>query len=174
MSKKVIDRLRELGAEIVFTAGHFETVSYQGYESDLLVSIHSDSREKGSSVGPKIIAHPNDKEDNKLALNILENYVQSDGVTNLKKLDFAKKDGTWYKFNKQFLSDEKPDSMQANAIFGSKQVLRKSDKESLDEPAVLVEFCDINNEKDLRNIVLGKYGDEIADAIVKGIVSYWS
>ena len=64
--------------------------------------------------------------------------------------------------------------MQANAIFGSKQVLRKSDKESLDEPAVLVEFCDINNEKDLRNIVLGKYGDEIADAIVKGIVSYWS
>ena len=65
--------------------GIFETVSYQGYESDLLVSIHSDSREKGSSVGPKIIAHPNDKEDNKLALNILENYVQSDGVTNLKK-----------------------------------------------------------------------------------------
>lgn len=173
MSQRVIEKLQALGAEVVLTAGHFEVVSYKDYGTDLLVSLHSDSRDKTSSKGTKIYAHPKDAKDEKLALNILENYIESDGVTNLRNLNFKKKDGTWYRFDKQFSPEETPDSMQANMLYGSKQVLRKNDRAALDEPAVLVEFCNINDEKDLRNIVLGKYGEEIADAIVKGIIGYW-
>lgn len=172
ISQKVIEQLQSQGAEVVLVAGHWETVAYKDYGADMFVSIHGDERDKGASVGPKIYAFKGDKDDEKLASKVLDNFVNSDFVVEAKDLNFKPKDGKSYSLLTQ-LDDQPIDSMRASMIYDTHYVLQGERKKASKEPAILMEVCDMNNLKDLRNIVLGKYGDDVVKSIVKGIVDYW-
>ncbi len=168
IAQKVIERLQEQGAEVVLTAGHYSTVSYKDFGSDLTISLHADSHQ-GTS-GPRLFAHKKDDDDKKLAKDILETFINSVNVSNLQ--DLKRKEIT-YNMDIQ-ANDDEVQSIQAKIVDNrSLQILRKNDKQAADEPAVLIEYCNIKNNDEVRNIVFGNLGNDIVNSIVEGIIKYY-
>ncbi len=168
IAQKVIEKLQEQGAEVVLTAGHYSTVSYKDFGSDLTISLHADSHQ-GTS-GPKFFAHKKDIEDKKLAQDILETFIKGANVSNLQ--DLKRKEIT-YNMDIQ-ANDDEVQNIQAKIVDSrSLQILRKNDKQAADEPAVLIEYCNIKNNDEVRNIVFGNLGNDIVNSIVEGIIKYY-
>lgn len=172
VSQRVIEQLQAQGAEVVLVAGHWETVAYKNYKADMFLSIHGDERQEDASVGPKIFAFKGDKKDKELGSKILDNYINSDFVLGAEDKKFAPKDGVSYSIDAE-IDGEPVDSMRASMFYGTHYVLQGKRGKASKEPSVLVEVCDMNNLKDLRNVVLGKYGDELVESIVDGVIEYW-
>ncbi len=168
MAKQLIENLRSLGAEVVLTAGQINTVSYNDFGGDMKISLHADAHD-GTS-GPRLYAFDKDKEDKKLAKKILYEFVNSENAINVK--DLRRKEIT---FNLDMkTNDENIDSMQAKIVDNSHwQILKKDKKNAADEPAILVEYCNITKNKEVEDIVMGNLGKDIINSIVNGVVKYY-
>ena len=168
MAKQLIEALQAQGAEVILTAGEVNTVSFNDFGGELKISLHADSHD-GTS-GPRLYAFDKDKADKILADKILSNFINNEHVSNLK--DLKRKEIT-YHLDMQ-TNDEDVDSMQAKIVDTSHlQILKKDRKRAADEPAVLVEYCNITKNNEVNNIVFGNTGKEIINSIVAGVIDYY-
>ena len=169
MAKLLIEKLQEQGAEVILTAGEVNTVSYNDFGGEMKISLHADSHE--GTPGPRLYAFNKDKDDKALAQNILNSFINSTNAQNVK--DLKRKEITYHLDLKT--NDEDIDSIQAKIVDNSKlQILKKDRKNAADEPAILVEYCNIKNNKEVKNIVFGSLGEDIINSIVDGIIDYYN
>ena len=168
MAKQLTERLRAEGAEVILTAGEVNTVSFNDFGGELKISLHADSHD--GTPGPRLYTFDKDQEDKILAKKILDSFINNEHVSNLK--DLKRKEITYHLDMKT--NDEDIDSMQAKIVDNSHlQILKKNDKKAADEPAVLVEYCNIMKNNEVNNIVFGNMGEEVVNSIVSGIMAYY-
>ena len=169
MAKQLIDKLRAQGAEVILTAGEVNTVSFNDFGGEMKISLHADSHE-GTS-GPRLYAFNKDNDDKTLAQKILNRFINTDNAQNVK--DLKRKEITYHLDLKT--NDEDVDSIQAKIVDNSRlQILKKDKKHAADEPAILVEYCNIKNSNEVRNIVFGNLGNDIINSIVDGVIDYYN
>ena len=165
VSKIVIERLAEQGAEIVFTSGHINVLAHKNYNEDLRISLHTDSH--NGTAGPRIYAYRGDNKDFALGHKMLEEFVNSEDATNVVDLKRAEKT-----FNLTMSSIGHEDTIQAKVAGAGWRILERTKKNSLSQPAILYEVCNIKDDNEVKNFILGKYGEEVINSIVNGIIKY--
>ena len=168
MAKQLVEQLRAQGATVILTAGHVKSVSYKDYNADMTISLHADSH-SGTS-GPRIYTNKGDAKDKKLALNVLNNFVHNKNVSESQDLHRAETT-----FNLKYKSNSKNTrNIQAKIVdSNSFQILRKNSNTSSDEPSILLEYCNIKNPDEVKDIVFGNMGKDITNSLVNGIIKYW-
>ena len=167
MADKVIKELLNQGAEVVLTSGHVNNVSYLNLKADMTISLHADSH-NGTS-GPRLYSHKQDENDKILADKILNKFLSSKHVakvTNLKRAD------KMHTFEMQTNATRKK-SMQIVSNDSNLQILKRDKKNPSKEPSILIEYCNMQQQDEIIDIVTGNLGKDIVKSIVDGIIDYW-
>ena len=169
MAKQLIDELCAKGAEVVLTAGQINTVMHKDFGEDMRISLHADSHE--GMRGLKLYTYDKDKKDKNLAENILHRFLSNENASNIKDLNWKE-----ITFHLDMKTDEQEvDRMQAKIIDTSHLlILEERKNKALEEPALLIEYCNIKKNQEVRNIVFGNLGKDIIHSIVDGVIKYYS
>ena len=174
MAKKLIPELQAKGAEVVITFGKVtdERIKYKSFGGDMMLSLHCDSYPLNKRItGPTILANKKDTGDKKLATKILESFTTQKGVIESEDLRRADK---MHNLSYQYNDTEEAQQIQIKIDDTvSKQILRRDDNNNLKAPSILIEYCNIQNNNEIENIVFGNFGNDIIKALVDGTINYW-